>query len=97
LPTKVARSYYVEVSNGQPTNAILREHIIAFVNCQPIDFLNFPVEANLHVQWDLYGTFCIVSSESDSAAMLDALHKINDKWAKYDSIEGPTWPLDVCL
>jgi len=56
-----------------------------------------PVEASLHVQWDLYGTFCIVPSESDSAAMLDALNRINDKWAKYDPIEGPTRPLDVCL
>ncbi|KAK2464039.1 hypothetical protein APHAL10511_003983 [Amanita phalloides] len=53
------------------------------------------LEATLHVHWDLYGTFCIVPSDSDASAMLEALRKINEDWAKHDASEGHVRPLDI--
>ncbi|KAG6376552.1 hypothetical protein JVT61DRAFT_1526 [Boletus reticuloceps] len=53
------------------------------------------LEASLHVHWDLYGTFCIVPSESDAEAMLDTLTVLNTEWAKYDPINAPVRPLDI--
>ncbi|KAF8337664.1 hypothetical protein F5887DRAFT_984264 [Amanita rubescens] len=53
------------------------------------------LEASLHVHWDIYGTFCIVPSDSDASAMLEALRKINEDWAKHDSSEGHVRPLDI--
>jgi hypothetical protein len=54
----------------------------------------FPVEATLHVQWDIYGTFRI---DTDATAMLEALRKINEDWAKHDASESHVRPLDVCF
>lgn len=55
------------------------------------------MEATLHAHWDIYGTFCIVPSDSDANAMLEALRKINEDWAKHDASEGHVRPLDVCF
>ena len=55
------------------------------------------MEATLHVHWDVYGTFCIVPSDSDASTMLEALCKINEDWAKHDASEGHVRPLDVCF
>jgi hypothetical protein len=60
------------------------------------------VEANLHVQWDLYGSFCFVPTEEDAINMLRELRTSNDIWQK-DQLEeaifrlfGPApRPLDV--
>ncbi|KAF5370995.1 hypothetical protein D9615_010021 [Tricholomella constricta] len=52
------------------------------------------LEATLHVHWGLYGTFCVVPSESDARAMLDALNKINEAWNQNAS-EGYVRPLDI--
>ena len=55
----------------------------------------FPVEATLwHLRWDIYGTFCI---DTDATAMLEALRKINEDWAKHDASQGHGRPPDVCF
>ncbi|KIM41710.1 hypothetical protein M413DRAFT_27302 [Hebeloma cylindrosporum] len=38
------------------------------------------VEANYHLQWDLYGTFALVPAMDDASAMLGALKASNKKW-----------------
>ncbi|KAF8972732.1 hypothetical protein BDZ97DRAFT_1782429 [Flammula alnicola] len=38
------------------------------------------LEANLHTQWDLYGTFCFVPTEDDANAMLQELRTCNETW-----------------
>jgi len=55
------------------------------------------VEANLHTQWDLYGSFCFVPAEDDAKAMAVALHRINEQWQKLWDASGvcPLRPLDV--
>lgn len=59
-----------------------------------------PVEANLHTQWDLYGSFCFVPAEKDANAMLEALKTCNQQWQElFDDFEPsgltPTRPLNV--
>ena len=55
------------------------------------------VEASYHVQWDLYGTFCIVPAEDDALAMLTALRTSNQQWIVNDIVDNPARPLDVRL
>lgn len=56
------------------------------------------VEANYHVQWDLYGTFCIVPAVDDARAMLTALRISNQQWTvtvNEKIYDRPVRPLDV--
>jgi hypothetical protein len=53
------------------------------------------VEATYHVQWDLYGTFCIVPAVDDARAMLSALRTSNQKWIVDEYVDRPARPLDV--
>ena len=55
------------------------------------------VEASYHVQWVLYGTFCIVPAEEDARAMLTALRTSNQQWIVNDIVDNPARPLDVRL
>ena len=55
------------------------------------------VEASYHVQWDLYGTFCIVPAVDDARAMLTALRTSNQQWIVNEFVDRPARPLDVRL
>jgi hypothetical protein len=60
------------------------------------------VEASLHVQWVLYGTFCFVPAEKDANAMLHELHDSNAIWQQnQDTLaalhQDAIRPLDVCF
>ena len=55
------------------------------------------VEASYHVQWDLYGTFCIVPAVDDARAMLTALRISNQQWIVNEIVDRPARPLDVRL
>ncbi|KIM37123.1 hypothetical protein M413DRAFT_31073 [Hebeloma cylindrosporum] len=55
------------------------------------------VETSDHVQWDVYGTFCIVPTEDDARAMLTALKTSNQKWLVTGNNRTPARPLDVGL
>ncbi|KAJ3481693.1 hypothetical protein NLJ89_g12190 [Agrocybe chaxingu] len=53
------------------------------------------LEATYHVQWDVYGTFCIVPAEDDARAMLSALRTSNQQWTVHEFNDRPARPLDV--
>ena len=53
------------------------------------------MEASLHTQWDLYGTFCFVPAEDDAIAMLAALRESNKIWKQTSYLSNPERPLDV--
>ncbi|KIM37120.1 hypothetical protein M413DRAFT_278282 [Hebeloma cylindrosporum] len=55
------------------------------------------LEASYHVQWDVYGTFCIVPAEDDAQAMLAALKTSNQKWIVNEALPRPFRPLNVSL
>lgn len=58
------------------------------------------MEANLHTQWDLYGTFCFVPRETDAIAMLKELRTSNKTWMEMRHSapqERILRPLDVCF
>ncbi|KAF8816779.1 hypothetical protein BYT27DRAFT_7206940 [Phlegmacium glaucopus] len=52
------------------------------------------LEATYHVQWDLYGTFCIVPAVDDACAMLSALRTSNQKWIADEIVDRLARPLD---
>ncbi|CAA7269622.1 unnamed protein product [Cyclocybe aegerita] len=53
------------------------------------------LEATYHVQWDVYGTFCIVPAVDDARAMLSALRTSNQQWTVNEFNDRPARPLDV--
>ncbi len=53
------------------------------------------MEAGLHVQWDLYGTFCIVPSFDDANPIFTALRDSNNERKEVGS--DFERPLNVCV
>ena len=74
-----------------PNNAILCE-FLSWLYLSKDTSHSVQVEASLHAQWDLYGTYCFVPAKADANAILKALRKSNKRWQEFPEHDRP---LDV--